>query len=108
MGALSLRLGEGEAERFLMDCARAPVAMDALPADIAPFLRGALHLPIGPIDAEIARCCSDDEFDLDNPWVFADLWRRLGVRYPDVALAPEARLRLPKKFSSMLPVDDSM
>ena len=33
LASLSLRLGEGGAEKFLIACARAPVAMAALPAD---------------------------------------------------------------------------
>ncbi|WP_188055471.1 double-strand break repair helicase AddA [Sphingosinithalassobacter sp. CS137] len=63
IGALSLRLGEGRAEAFLRECARAADALAALPSGIRPFLRRALDLPIGDIDAEIARCCEDAEFD---------------------------------------------
>ncbi|WP_242137201.1 double-strand break repair helicase AddA [Sphingomonas sp. TREG-RG-20F-R18-01] len=67
VGALSLRLGEGEAERFLLACARAPGAMAELPAGdgVAPFLRRALGLPTGDIDAVICEACSDSEFDVD-------------------------------------------
>jgi ATP-dependent helicase/nuclease subunit A len=63
VGALSLRLGEGEAENFLRACARAPDAMAALPSEIAPFLRGAMDLPLGDIDEEIAGACDDCAFD---------------------------------------------
>ena len=67
VGALSLRLGEGEAERFLLACARAPAAMAELPmgAGIGPFIRRALDLPVGEIEAEIADACGDNAFDVD-------------------------------------------
>ncbi|QQV79028.1 double-strand break repair helicase AddA [Sphingomonas aliaeris] len=65
VGALSLRLGEGEAENFLRACARAPEAMQALPSEIAPYLRRGLGLPEGEIALEMERCVSDDEFDTD-------------------------------------------
>ena len=65
VGALSLRLGEGEAENFLRACARAPEAMAALPSEIAPYLRRGLGLPEGDIAVEMARCVSDDAFDTD-------------------------------------------
>ena len=62
IGALSRRLGEGGAEAFLRDCARAPDALDQLPEAIGPYLRGVLDLPDGDIDAAIARDCADDRF----------------------------------------------
>lgn len=64
IGALSLRLGEGRAEAFLIACARAPDAMAALPAATAMWVRRALGLPQGDIGAEVARCCDDEAFDL--------------------------------------------
>ncbi|WP_033921252.1 double-strand break repair helicase AddA [Sphingomonas sp. 37zxx] len=66
IGALSLRLGEGKAEDFLMACARKPAAMAALPSGIGPFIRRALDLPSGDIGAEIERCCGDDVFDMPS------------------------------------------
>ena len=59
IGALSLRLGEGGAERFLRECAHEAEAMAGLPSGIQPFLRRALDLPGGDIDAAIAQCCGD-------------------------------------------------
>ncbi|MGK6320421.1 double-strand break repair helicase AddA [Sphingomonas sp. DT-204] len=64
VGALSLRLGEGDAEKFLLACARAPEAMAALPSGVQPFLRRALDLPEGDIAAEVERCCA--AFDCDS------------------------------------------
>jgi ATP-dependent helicase/nuclease subunit A len=64
VGALSLRLGEGKAEAFLKLCAANAEAMAALPSGIQPFLRRAMALPSGDIDAEIEASCGDDAFDL--------------------------------------------
>lgn len=62
--ALSRRLGEEGAERFLRDCARAPDAMASLPSGIAPFVRRALDLPTDDIEAHLAERCADDSVDL--------------------------------------------
>jgi len=72
VGALSLRLGEGGAENFLLACARAPEAMAALPSGVQPWLRRALDLPAGDIAAEIAECCGDDAFDCESLRQIAD------------------------------------
>ena len=59
IGALSLRLGEGGAEAFLLACARAPEAMTALPTGLPPFVRRELGLPQGDIGEVVADRCSD-------------------------------------------------
>lgn len=66
IGALSLRLGEGQAEAFLRRCAAAGEAMAALPHGIQPFLRRALDLPEGDIGAVLERECADDMFDVEG------------------------------------------
>lgn len=58
IGALSVRLGEGGAERFLRDCASAGRALDALPSGLQPFVRRELELPEGDIEAEISKGCA--------------------------------------------------
>ena len=63
VGALSLRLGEGGAEAYLLACARAPEAMAALPSGIAPWLYRALDLPSDDIAGYVARYCEDEQFD---------------------------------------------
>lgn len=63
VGALSLRLGEGGAEAFLLACARKPEAMAALPTGIQPWLRRALDLPSGDVAAHLCAACGDDMFD---------------------------------------------
>ena len=64
--ALSLRLGEQGAERFLMACARAPEAMTALGAreGIEARLRLIFGLPLGDIQEALAREC--EAFDTGN------------------------------------------
>jgi ATP-dependent helicase/nuclease subunit A len=63
IGRLSLRTGEGGAEAFLLACARALPALEALPSGIQPWLRRTLELPAGPIDEVAAEWC--DALDLD-------------------------------------------
>ncbi|RZM11628.1 MAG: hypothetical protein EOP68_03240, partial [Sphingomonas sp.] len=63
VGRLSLRMGEGGAEAFLLTCARALPALEALPVGIQPWLRRELGLPSGDIDEAIAEWC--DALDLD-------------------------------------------
>lgn len=63
--ALSVRMGEEEAEKYLMTCASKPDAMESLPSGVLPFVRGLLNLPIDS-DAQswMAEQCSDDLFDI--------------------------------------------
>ncbi len=61
--ALSRRLGEEGAERFLALCARAPDAMAALGGGIEARLRRAMDVPDGDIEAALGLSCSDDAFD---------------------------------------------
>ncbi|MES3046011.1 double-strand break repair helicase AddA [Sphingomonas faeni] len=63
VGRLSLRMGEGGAEAFLLACARALPALEAVPVGIQPWLRRELGLPSGDIDEAIAEWC--DALDLD-------------------------------------------
>ena len=63
VGRLSMRLGEGGAEGFLMECARALRGLDALPSGIAPWLRRALDLPAGDIAEAVVGGC--DALDHD-------------------------------------------
>ena len=62
--ALSLRLGEGGAEQFLMRCAARAESLDGLPPEIGPWLLRELDLPDGDIEAHIAVRCADDAFDM--------------------------------------------
>jgi ATP-dependent helicase/nuclease subunit A len=64
--ALSLRVGEGGAEAFLGDCARAPAGMAALGSReaVEPRLRRLFGLPLGDVEEAIARDCADELFDI--------------------------------------------
>lgn len=64
IGALSLRLGEGGAETFLLACARSLAALEALPSGIGPWLRRTLDLPQGDIGEALAEGCDCIDEDL--------------------------------------------
>lgn len=64
LSALSLRLGEGDAEAYLMRCAGAGGALLGLPEDIGGWLFERLDLPQGDVEAAIAAGCADDAFDI--------------------------------------------
>jgi len=68
MQALSLRLGEDAAERYLQRCARDIDAMEALgPREgIGARARTALDLPLGDVEDMIAAKCCDDMFDISG------------------------------------------
>jgi ATP-dependent helicase/nuclease subunit A len=77
--ALSRRLGERDAERYLLSCARAPEAMTVLskPEQIEAGLRSLVNLPEGSIDELLAAGCHDDSFDCALLTAIADanqLW----------------------------------
>lgn len=76
----------------------------ACAADPGVIARYLVHQDDTP-PPEGARAWPDDEFELSNLWVFTDLWRRLGARYPDDVDASDARLRLPAEYSKWLPTD---
>jgi hypothetical protein len=44
---------------------------------------------------ETIKAFPEDEFDLGNPWVFVDFWRRLGIAYPEDADPSDRRVRFP-------------
>ncbi len=69
------------------------------PDSIAPYF---VHLPEdgSPLD-RIAF--SDDEFPLDDIWVFTDFWRRIGVSYPDPPTNFARILRFNRRFDRKLP-----
>jgi ATP-dependent helicase/nuclease subunit A len=63
VAALSTRLGEAEAVKYLMRCARADAIRTLDPANAEPALRVAVGLPEGDIDALLAERCADGSFD---------------------------------------------
>ena len=65
--ALSMRLGEQGAEKYLLTCAHHGAALAGLgsPAAIEPALRALVGLGEGEIDTVIAEHCHDDRFDCE-------------------------------------------
>jgi hypothetical protein len=52
----------------------------------------------------------DDRFHLDDPWVFADFWNRLGITYPEDPAHPDRcafTVRFAAPGSEHLPYDTS-
>ncbi|MEP3224474.1 MAG: double-strand break repair helicase AddA [Parasphingorhabdus sp.] len=65
--SLSVRMGEEEAEKYLMQCASKADAMDALPSHILPFARRLLGLPSdGDADGWLCEKSGDDQFDVET------------------------------------------
>ncbi|HEX8057980.1 MAG TPA: UvrD-helicase domain-containing protein, partial [Novosphingobium sp.] len=62
--AISLRLGEGGAEQFLLRCASHLDELELLPDNIVDWLYPELGLPKGDIGEHIARECEDAQFDM--------------------------------------------
>ncbi|KQN29917.1 double-strand break repair helicase AddA [Sphingomonas sp. Leaf38] len=78
VGRLSLRMGEGGAEAFLLACARALPALEALPVGIQPWLRRELELPSGDINQAVAEWC--DALDVDAITRIGELNRAWGTK----------------------------
>ena len=80
---LSHRLGEGGAEALLMECARAPAAMEALGPrqGIEARLRIGFGLPLGDIEEALAAACGDDAFDRATVDAIAAANRSWGHRH---------------------------
>ena len=74
--ALSLRLGEGGAEAFLMACARAPEAMAAFgPREgVEARLRHVFDLPLGDVEEAIALECERDIDGLERIGLLNRQW----------------------------------
>ena len=63
VAALSMRLGEEEAVKYLMRCAHADAIRTLDPLTAEPALRAAVGLPEGDIEALIVDRCRDGSFD---------------------------------------------
>ncbi|MGK6321517.1 double-strand break repair helicase AddA [Sphingomonas sp. DT-51] len=80
IGRLSVRLGEQGAEQFLIACARAGSALEALPSGIGPFVRAALGVPLGDLDAHVDGACADAAIDRATLDQLAALNRAWGTK----------------------------
>ena len=81
VGILSRRLGEQDAEKYLMACARSHDAVAALgdPAGVEAALRDAMGLGEGTAEEVLARSLADDELDR----IAAALPEPAGQRYTE-------------------------
>ncbi|MEP2102303.1 MAG: double-strand break repair helicase AddA [Parasphingorhabdus sp.] len=62
--ALSIRMGEEEAEKYLLTCASKAEAMENLPSAVLPFVRRLLNLSLdGDAQNWLEQQCGDDLFD---------------------------------------------
>jgi ATP-dependent helicase/nuclease subunit A len=79
--ALSLRLGEKDAEAYLMHCARAHDALAEIgpPDGIEAWLRRLIDLPEGDIADLIAARCADSSFDCESLRAIARANRNWGA-----------------------------
>jgi hypothetical protein len=69
---------------------------------LTPYL-----MPLDDTDEPPGKAFEDDEFELDDPWVFVDFWRRLGISYrADAAPAHQAWLK--PGWLKQLPADDEL
>jgi hypothetical protein len=74
-------------------------ALQILPQSIRPYL-----VDVDALTAPGVKAHPDDEFALDDFWVFTDFWRRLSITYPTPGQNSAAVLRLGRKFKTKLPV----
>lgn len=96
LSALSLKLGEGEAERYLMRCARAHAMLDALEGEPRAHLLRRLGLPEGEIADALAEACADGAFDCGTLRALASANRDWGTKTGDkIAEIIEAWLAMP-------------
>jgi hypothetical protein len=69
---------------------------------LTPYL-----MPLEDTDEPPGKAFKDDEFELDDPWVFVDFWRRLGITYP-ADEAPAQRTWLKSGWLGQLPADGEL
>lgn len=98
LSALSLKLGEAEAEGYLMRCGRAHAMLDALSDDPRAYLLRRLGLPEGDIAEALAEACADGVFDCDAVRTVIAANRDWGTKTGDkVAEALETWLATPAR-----------
>ncbi len=98
LSALSLKLGEAEAERYLMRCGRAHAMLDALSDDPRDHLLRTLGLPEGDIAEALEEGCADGAFDCASLHALVAANRDWGTKTGDkIAEALEAWLAMPAR-----------
>jgi len=82
---------EGEPREWNTDPTELAHTFGVEAAELQPYL-------VVSGSSRAGRAHPDDEFDLENIWVFVDFWRRLGIVYPqemDKGVAVQSRLTTP-------------
>jgi hypothetical protein len=64
--------------------------------------------PLEDGDEPPGKAFDDDENELDDPWVFVDFWRRLGITYPADPTAWARQLWLKSGWLGQLPADGEL
>jgi len=84
------------------DAAVVATAVGGAAEHLTPYL-----MPLEDTDEPPGKAFEDDQFELDDPWVFVDFWRRLGIAYPaDDALPHQTWLK--SGWRKQLPIDDAL
>ena len=103
VGALSLRLGEGGAEGFLLECAREGAALSQLPTGIQPAIREALGLARDMSAGALVDACRDEAFDIaavrrlaaaNRAWGTAQGAKHAEIAERWIEAAPDARFAM--------------
>lgn len=85
------------------DAAVVANAVGRAPEGVEPYLT-----PLTDADEPPGKAFEDDEFELDDPWVLVDFWRRLGIAYPADSTASAHRLSLQPGWLKQLPTDGEL
>lgn len=59
-----------------------------------------------PTEVVLGAIRGGERFSVDDPWVFVDLWSRLGIPYP-VSSPPAVRVRFDPGWEAKLPYERS-
>ncbi|GAA2567136.1 hypothetical protein GCM10010435_45970 [Winogradskya consettensis] len=73
---------------------------------VTPYLTPVKLDDIEDLDIERGTAFPDDEFELDDPWVFVDFWRHFGPHYPQDPAAARLIIRLAPGWLEKLPYGD--
>ncbi|MEV4513932.1 hypothetical protein AB0K00_33865 [Dactylosporangium sp. NPDC049525] len=101
--------------RWAGDAAVVAAVFERRTEEIAPYF--ARPRPLRRVWARLlgapphgVKAWPDDQFHLDDPWVFVDFWKRLGINYPDDPANPDHwafGVRFAAPGSKSLPYDTS-
>lgn len=95
LAQLSIRLGEEEAERYLLRCAGAIDLWDQWRGDVLPHVHRLFGLPLGMDHAALAQMCGDDVFPSAALRAIAAINRQWGAKTGiDFAVAADTWLSL--------------